>query len=64
MDCLLRAGESRRKAVAGQGRRRHRISGSVLRISLRCGIQRSEQVGAPTVPSAVIWKTCGVTNVL
>jgi hypothetical protein len=24
----------------------------------------SKQVGAPTVPSAVIWKTCGVTNVL
>jgi hypothetical protein len=24
----------------------------------------TKQVGAPTVPSAVIWKTCGVTNVL
>jgi hypothetical protein len=25
---------------------------------------QDEQVGAPTAPSDVIWKTCGVTNVL
>jgi hypothetical protein len=26
--------------------------------------RHNKQEGAPTVPSAVIWKTCGVTNVL
>jgi hypothetical protein len=27
-------------------------------------VSKLQQVGAPTVPLAVIWKTCGVTNVL